>query len=457
MSRLDPSKAAEADRELKEGIKHVTTSMLKWKPDWLAAEPCFQRAGRAFKQAGLLDSAVAAWRRAADAAHKLGNLKQAAVTLEAASREMAMAKDVAGKTEACKLMSECAALLVEAGEPVRASDMKLKAAKLAEGFDRELAVRLVDEVIEIFDGDDDKDVYAVDPLRKAMQTQMALGKHASAMRSMDKLFKIWTRLDQKHNLYKLVLSRVVLLLAAADPVAAQAEFDRHLDLPGFAPTDEAAAAEDMIGAYTEQDGETMRKVLERNVFGYLDHAITVVARKLPAGLETGAAVGGAKEGESASAAVAAAPVRQPGEFRQLGGSVDWAQAGGGRAAACASAGGGAADDSVAQARKKADKDFAARASLFARPAGAGASAGAGAGAAAAAGAGAAGGGSGAAADGDDAFAAAGAEEDYAAAFATMDFGPDGLPVKAGGGGGGASNAAAASAAAQEPEEDLGLL
>ena len=292
MSRLDPSKAAEADKELKEGLKHVATSLLKWKPDWLAAEPCFQRAARAFKQAGLLDSAVAAWRRAADAAHKLGNLKQAAVTLEGASREMAMAKDVAGKSEACKLMSECAALLVEAGEPVRAADMKLKAAKLAEGFDRELAVRLVDEVIEIFDGDDDKDVYAVDPLRKAMQTQMSLGKHASAMRSMDKLFKIWTRLDQTHNLYKLVLSRVVLLLAAADPVAAQAEFDRHLDLPGFAPTDEAAAAEDMIGAYTEQDGDAMRKLLERNVFGYIDHAISAVARKLPDGLESGSAVGG---------------------------------------------------------------------------------------------------------------------------------------------------------------------
>ena len=453
MSRLDPSKAAEADKELKEGLKHVSTSLLKWKPDWLAAEPCFQRAARAFKQAGLMDSAVAAWRRAADAAHKLGNLKQAAVTLEGASREMAMAKDAAGKAEACRLMSECAALLIEAGEPVRASDLKLKAAKLAEGFDRELAVRLVDEVIEIFDGDDDKDVYAVDPLRKAMQTQMALGKHASAMRSMDKLFKIWTRLDQKHNLYKLVLSRVVLLLAAADPVAAQAEFDRHLDLPGFAPTDEAAAAEDMIGAFTEQDGEAMRKLLERNVFGYLDHAISAVARKLPDGLASGAAVGGAKEGESASAAVAATPARQPGEFRQLGGSSDWGSLKPAAGAAAAAAGAAGEDDAAARARKVADKEFEARASLFARPAGAGA--GAGAASAAAAGAGAAAAAAGEADDGD-AFGAAGAEDDYAAAFATMDFGPDGLPLKASGGG---SNAAAAAAGggAAEPEEDLGLL
>ena len=247
---MDPSKAAEANAELKEGQKQLTTSLMRWKPDYLAAEPCFQRAARGFKQAGLLDSAVAAWRQAADCAYRLGNVKQAAVTLEAASREMAVARDTPGKTEACRLMSDSAAYLQEAGEAVRSADLRLRAAKLAESFDHDLAVKLVDEVCQSFDGDDDKDVYAIEPLRKAMQMQMSLAKHASAMRTMDRLFKVWTRLDQKHNLYKLVLSRVVLLLAAADPVAAQQEFDKYLDMAGFAPTDEAAAAEDMIGAYS---------------------------------------------------------------------------------------------------------------------------------------------------------------------------------------------------------------
>lgn len=103
----------------------------------------------------------------------------------------------------------------------------------------------------MFDGDEDKDVYAVDPLRKAMQMQLSLGKHASAMRTMDRLWKVWSRLDQKHNLYKLVLSRVILLLAAADPVAAQQEYDKNLDLGGFATTAEAEVAEDLLQAYSE--------------------------------------------------------------------------------------------------------------------------------------------------------------------------------------------------------------
>ena len=66
----------------------ISTSLLKWKPDYLAAEPHFQKAARAFKAAGLMDSAIDAWRKAADAAYRMGNLKQAAITLENAGREV---------------------------------------------------------------------------------------------------------------------------------------------------------------------------------------------------------------------------------------------------------------------------------------------------------------------------------------------------------------------------------
>jgi tetratricopeptide (TPR) repeat protein len=215
------------------------------------AEPHFQRAARAFKSAGLLDSAVEAWRKAADCSIKMGNLKQAAVTLESAGRELAVLKEESSKVGACKLWAEAGGLLQEAGEAVRAADLKLRAAKLVEAFDPDLALRLTDETCNIFDGDTDKDVYAVEPLRKVMQMQLALGKHASAMRTMDRLFGVWTRLNQKHNLFKLVLSRVVLLLAAADPVSAQREYEKNFNLDGFVSTDEAAGAEDLLSAYSE--------------------------------------------------------------------------------------------------------------------------------------------------------------------------------------------------------------
>jgi hypothetical protein len=153
------------------------------------------------------------------------------------------------KVEACRLWAEAAGFLQEAGEIVRSADLRQRAAKAVETSDPDLASRMLDEVISMFDGDPDKDVYAVEPLRKTMQQQLGIGKHASAMRTMEKLAVIWTRLKQEHNLHKLVLSRVVLLLDASDPVAAQQEYDRNLDITGFSASNEAAAAEDLLSAF----------------------------------------------------------------------------------------------------------------------------------------------------------------------------------------------------------------
>ena len=250
MSRLDPSKADDAREAMKLADKALQKTLFKWAPDYVEAETHLQRAGRGFKAAGLIDSAVDAWRKAADCLYRLGNLKAAAVTLESAAREVSVGKGDQAKTEAARLYAEAAGFLQESGEVVRAADLKMRASKLCESFDQALAMRFIDECISIFDGDKDKDVYAVDPLRKAMQAQLSLGKHASAMRTMDRLWSVWTRLDQKHNLYKIVLSRVVLLLASADPVSAQREYDSKLDTPGFAETAEAAASEDLLQAYS---------------------------------------------------------------------------------------------------------------------------------------------------------------------------------------------------------------
>ena len=95
----DPAKVAEAKAALEAGKKALATSMLKWKPDYLAAEPKFQEAGRLFKQAGLFDSAVDAWKQAIECSIKMNNMKQAVITLETTARELTAAagRDTAGE------------------------------------------------------------------------------------------------------------------------------------------------------------------------------------------------------------------------------------------------------------------------------------------------------------------------------------------------------------------------
>lgn len=252
---MDPAKAKEAREAMEAADAAVATSLFKWKADWLAAEPLYQKAGRAFKSAGLMDSAIAAWKQAVVCSIKMGNVKQAVVTLEATARELITAAGSAStatpgsyKAQASAMLSEAGTHLIEGGEIARGADMKLRAGKLLEGVDNDRAAKLYDEACNIFDGDEDKDVYAKEALTKVLTHQLGLSKHASAMRTMDKLAKIFTRLNQSHNTYKLVLSRVVLLLGAGDTVAATGEYHKFLDIPGFAESTEAAAAEDLIEA-----------------------------------------------------------------------------------------------------------------------------------------------------------------------------------------------------------------
>ena len=171
------------------------------------------------------------------------------------------------------------------------------------------------------------------------------------------------------------------------------------------------------------------------LIGYLEHAITNVARKLPDGMQTGSTVGSAHSEESASKAVTI-KASAPGEFRQLGsGTLDMSSA-------SFSTQTGNADEVETEdekrARLKADKDFGARASLFSRPGGAAAANVSSSAAAAARN------------RDDDPFSTEGDEEhDIDAAFAAL--GSDGLPTSS------ANNAAEGGGDKSAGDEDLGLL
>ena len=153
---------------------------------------------------------------------------QAAATLETTAREWS-ALPLPGnssKEAAATLYNEVSAILLEAGELVRAVDCKLSAGKMYEAFDKERAARLYDEAAGMFDGVDDKDVYALQPLNKVLKEQLSVGKFASAMRTLEKLVRLYGRLSQAHNVHRSILARIILLLASADPVSAQREFEQ---------------------------------------------------------------------------------------------------------------------------------------------------------------------------------------------------------------------------------------
>jgi hypothetical protein len=133
MSRVpDPAKVIEAQALLAEADKAVKTGLFKRSADWATAEPALSRAASLFKSAGMLDAAMSAWRRAADASLKQGNVKKAVVTLETAARELLATGGASAplpgptRAQASGLLAEAAGLLYEADEVPRAADLKLR-------------------------------------------------------------------------------------------------------------------------------------------------------------------------------------------------------------------------------------------------------------------------------------------------------------------------------------------
>jgi hypothetical protein len=185
---------------------------------------------------------------------------------------------------------------------------------------------------------------------------------------MDKLANVYVRLNQPHNLSKLILSRIVLLLAAADPVAAQAEYDRQLDAPGFSSAPEAEAAEDLLVAYAELNPESVKKVVDKNVFNYLDNAITRVAKGLVNAVATGTSIGSANANESATRGVVASTSNRGGQVLDLPAGFK-AVGGGGYGSSSANADADAVSATATRVAARAqEKDGSARSALFARSA-----------------------------------------------------------------------------------------
>ena len=135
------------------------------------------------------DSSLDALRKAILCSVKMGNVKQAAATLESTAREWSMLPGK-GKETASELYAEASSLLMDAGEIARAADVMLLAGKQIEGTDKERAAKLFDSAAALFDGHDDLDVYAAPPLQKVLREQLNVGKHASAMRTLEKLMKV---------------------------------------------------------------------------------------------------------------------------------------------------------------------------------------------------------------------------------------------------------------------------
>ena len=229
--------------------------------------------------------------------------------------------DVMPNEELAELWAATGKLFVQAESPDRGANAYMKAGELLiQDGQPEKAQQYLNSVFETFKATE-KDVYAVDIGRKLLKTYLNNRRFASAMKLMGDMMTRFTSLKQPHNVHKMVLSRIVLLLVEGELDTAQKELDSAFSLEGFLDSNEAEAGEKLLAAYQDGKEDEVSEITKGNAFKFLDPVISKVAKEAisPTGINESTSAEPANEQERASCAIE--PTQGQGDDLGLGGTV----------------------------------------------------------------------------------------------------------------------------------------
>lgn len=261
----------------------LSTGVFKWKPDHLAAVQAFGDASKAFRKAGDMSGFVDALSRRAESQHALGNDLGAGIDLEAAAKALA---PVAKSSPPENLKAAAASFETASGyftlaaKPDRAADALLSCARCHEKVgDIPAMSAVLHRVLDVY-SDGSRPIYAVDKGKACLPLLLRHRQYKSAMETMSSLSSWFSALKQPHNVAKMALSRIILLLAEGEVVGARREFSAALAAAdGFAVSNEAEAAEELVLALEKQDAGRLAAAQGLRVLTYLENQVCRVAKE----------------------------------------------------------------------------------------------------------------------------------------------------------------------------------
>eukprot|EP01138_Halocafeteria_seosinensis_P013434 gb/GECG01013720.1/.p1 GENE.gb/GECG01013720.1/~~gb/GECG01013720.1/.p1 ORF type:complete len:446 (+),score=100.42 gb/GECG01013720.1/:1-1338(+) len=310
--------AKKLDKEAHDALK---TGLMKFRlqPDYLKAMGPLQTAAQKYRHAGYTKDSTRCLQKRAECNANLGNFQGAAIDLEKAIQTMKSTKSnrkgaanqgdgdtSLSNEETAELWQDAAKYFFQAENIDRGANAYMKAGDLmmADGK-ADKAQEMYQSAYDAFKGSD-KHVYAVDVGKKVLKAYLKHRWYYSAMKLMSDMTTRFSALKQPHNVQKMILSRIVLLLVEGEVGAAQQELDSAFSLDGFLDSKEAEAAEKLIAAFKSGDEQAVADITKENTFRFLDPAICKAAREgiSPTGLnETADRVQAASDKERATDAV----------------------------------------------------------------------------------------------------------------------------------------------------------
>ena len=283
---MEAKKKAEAEKAMVEGAKCLKTSTFgRWKPDYEAAAAEYEKAATAFRLAKALPSAIEALTKASAMHEQFDSGYMAAKHVETAAF-LAGAGGLKDPAKSADLYEKGAALHQVDGRLENASEALGKAARVLEGVDNkragEIGVAACDLFVdELADASELRTLSAIEAHKLVVPLLLRTGQPATAGAMLRRQAPIHVKVEQPHNVARCEFSAVVAYLSADDFSSAADGCDAALARgDGFAATDEAMTAEELLGAFTAQSEEALVACVAKPIFEFLDNQISITARKL---------------------------------------------------------------------------------------------------------------------------------------------------------------------------------
>ena len=275
-SKLEDALAA---RKQASKLSAPTFLGIRMKGDWPNATPLYEKAALLFQQAGpgAVEQAIESWISAAHGHKAQESLWHAAKALERAAD---LSKDSRRYVQAYTLYIDCAELYVEAGRPQAAAEAASRGATALSEVDPSQSSKLHAKAIRWLEESDKEGQYP-DIYRQAALHAVRSQQWVDAIRVELGLALSAYTAKSYSTACKAYLAAIIVALYSEDGKTAWQTYQDALDVPEFASSDQAFAAQDLFQAFSRTNTSMIDACVAKNsCFGFLDNCIVRLAKKI---------------------------------------------------------------------------------------------------------------------------------------------------------------------------------
>lgn len=275
-TKQSEAKLQEADQNVKDADKLCTKTLTRWKADWDGAAVLYEKAATNYKNAKAYEQAKQAFKKASNAHYQNNIYFTAGKHLESAA---AMAKEQKLLDESADLYEKASRIYREDGKGFPAAESLSKAAKTIEPTNTDKAIEYLKQACELYELED-KEHYSGDTFKIAVSLFLKNKKYGDTIELLKNQTRVFNKLNQQHDLHKCYLSMIVIQLHCDDLVEANKLYQEFINTPGFSGSQEGIATADLLDAYESRNPETLKTVINKQLFNFLDNQVTKIARAL---------------------------------------------------------------------------------------------------------------------------------------------------------------------------------